>query len=226
MEYRDIRIGTRLELLRINAEGEPEGPVMTSRLETVREDGTLVVLAPMREMSYIALHPDDPLDVLFEAHGERCVLRATVLDRVVEENLRLFHLWPESEIVVIQRRDFYRLPHVMACEYRPMADPETPQLQKAPWRRTLTRNIGGGGIGLLFEDKPEMGMNIEGKLEADGTIRFTGKVVRITPCQETAAYRYEAGIAFDAIANRDRERLIALIYEVQRNLLRKGWTGA
>ena len=226
MEYRDIRIGTRLELLRLSAEGETEGPAMTSRLEAVRDDGSLVVLAPMREMAYVAMHPDEPLGVIFESHGERNGFRAVVLDRSIEDHLRLLHLWPETEIESIQRRDFYRLPHVMSCEFRPLAEVGGPDRVQAPWMRTLTRNIGGGGIGLLFEDKPEMGMNIEGMLEADGMIRFTGRVVRITPCEETAAYRYEAGVVFDAIANRDRERLIALIYEVQRNLLRKGWTGA
>ncbi len=226
MEYRDIRIGTRLELLRLTVDGETEGPAMASRLEAVREDGSLVVLAPMREMAFVTVHADEPMGVIFEAHGERNGFRAVVLARLIENHQRLLCLWPETEIESVQRRDFYRLPHVMACQWRPLVDGGAAERQKAPWRRSLTRNIGGGGIGLLFEDKPEMGMNIEGMLEADDMIRFTGRVVRITPCEETAAYRYEAGIVFDTIANRDRERLIAQIYEVQRNLLRKGWTGA
>ena len=92
--------------------------------------------------------------------------------------------------------------------------------------QTLTRNIGGGGVGLLFEDKPVMGMNIEGKLDVEGELRFRGKVVRILTMEADTIYRYEAGIAFTHISNRDRERLIHLIYDIQRNLLSKGWSGA
>ena len=78
----------------------------------------------------------------------------------------------------------------------------------------------------MFEDKPTMGMNIEGKLESDDEIRFQGKVVRALPTEPDTEYRYEAGVAFTDIPNRDRERLIHLIYERQRNLLSKGWSGA
>ncbi len=93
------------------------------------------------------------------------------------------------------------------------------------WQVSLTRDISGGGLGLLFEDKPELGMNIEGILDVAGEIRFIGVIVRIEPVEEQAAYRYEAGVSFTEISNHDRECLISHIYQAQRNLLKKGWTG-
>lgn len=222
----DIEIGTRLELLPISAQQDGEGQPLISCLEAVEHDGGLVVLAPISEGRVVPFHPGDALAVVFERKGERFGLRAVVRDRFLEGELRFLYLWPETDSETVQRRDFYRLAHIMDCQWRAAPDPERPSTEMAPWTQTLTRNIGGGGIGLLFESKPTLGMNIEGRLEAEGEIRFLGRVVRIEPLPADAMYRYEAGVVFTGIPNRDRERLIHLIYEIQRNLLSKGWSGA
>ena len=222
----EIRIGTRLELLPISADYSDATQPMISCLEAVEHDGGLVVLAPISEGRIVPVHPGDFLAVVFERNSEQYGFRAVVRNRYVEGELRFLYLWPETDTESVQRRDFYRLPHVMACQWRPLPDPTRPSTLQETWRHTFTRNISGGGVGLLFEDKPTMGMNIEGKLESDDEIRFQGKVVRALPTEPDTEYRYEAGVAFTDIPNRDRERLIHLIYERQRNLLSKGWSGA
>lgn len=226
MTLREVPIGIKLELSQIGWNGEMVGMPMLSRLESHEAEGGIVVLAPIREDSFPPYRAGDLFAVVFENSGERYGFRAQVRDRFLDGNLRFLFLFAETEITSVQRRDFYRLSQVMDCEWRPAPDSKNPNSKNALFQRVVTRNIGGGGIGLAFENEPEMGMNIECRLKAEIDIIFSGHVVRVSRLEGESRYKYEAGIAFKAISDIDREKLIRLIYGIQRNLLRRGWMGA
>ncbi len=226
MTYSSMRVGTRLSMTLYDEDGNPSRTGLVSQFESADEDDVLHVLAPMKGGLYVPILPNDILDVEFDCDGSAFTFRAIARELVREGRVRLLNLLPETEITVIQRRGYYRFPHVTECSYRILKEPIPPEAERGPFRTTSTRNLSGGGIGLLFEDKPEMGMNIEGNLNLAGGIRFIGAIVRIEPNVPGSAYRYEVGVSFLKIENRTRERLIAYIFEAQRNLLKKGWTGA
>jgi len=225
MTFSEIRIGTKLSITLYNEEGEPSGTGLTSQFESLGRDGAVVILMPMKEGMFVPVLPDEILEVGFERGNTVYSFRAIARERTREGRLRFLHVLPETEIESIQRRDFYRFSHMMACSYRLLREPIPPEAERGPFRSTSTCNMSGGGLGLLFEDKPEMGMNIEGKLDIAGGVRFVGAIVRMEQLAAGSAYRYEAGVSFLKIENRERERIISYIYESQRNLLKKGWTG-
>jgi len=54
-------------------------------------------------------------------------------------------------------------------------------------------------------------------------VSFLGRVVRLTEYDsKNDVYKYEIGVKFEKIEERDRERIIGYIFQEQRRLIKKG----
>ncbi len=223
MNFSDIRIGTKLDITLFDMNGMPIHPSLVSQFEAEHHDGSIAILAPLKEGTLYPIHPNDTMEVVFGQDAGLYGFRAVSQDRYREGEMRFLYIKPINEIGVVQRRGFFRFTNILPCKFRLISDLKTINQENNQFFSTFTRDISGGGTRLLFQSKPSMGMNIEGKLNIEDEISFTGKIVRISQLGEEAAYAYEGGISFLDIDNRDREKLISFIYNAQRNLLKKGW---
>ena len=224
MNFSDIRIGTKLDITLFDLKGTPVHPSLVSQFEAAHKDGSIAILAPLKEAMLYPIHPNDTMEIIFGQNNGLYGFRALSLTRYREEEIRFLYIQPTTDIGTVQRRGFFRFTNILPCKFRLISELETKKPENSQFFTTFTRDISGGGTRLLFEDKPSMGMNIEGKIILEDEIQFTGKIVRISQLGEEAAYAYEGGISFLDINNKDREKLIAYIYNAQRNLLKKGWT--
>ena len=91
------------------------------------------------------------------------------------------------------------------------------------YTKTVTRDISGGGVCLVTDEKFSAGTLLEAFLKLDRKIRFVGVVARSIPIREKGKLLYETGIEFKIIENKDRERVISYVFETQREQLKKGW---
>ena len=110
-------------------------------------------------------------------------------------------------------------------EYRFFESGEIKPEDRGNFEKGITKDISGGGICLCTNAKPEYGWFVEGWLALNERIKFTGRVVRVINVYDRGKYNYDVGIEFVEIANMDRERVIGFIFDEQRKLLKKGWTG-
>ncbi len=224
MEFSEIKIGTKLDITLFNNEGIAMHPALVSQFETVEAEDLLAILAPLREGIFFPIHPGDVMELVFSQSTRFFGFRAVADDRYREGRIRFLYIRPVSEIGTVQRRGFFRYSGLLPCKYRLINEVNPQKNETVAFQSTITKDISGGGVGLLFEDRPEMGMNIEGKLLIGEEIQFTGTIVRVSTLGEDTAYQYEGGISFTSIDNWDREKIIKFIYDAQRNLLKKGWT--
>ena len=122
----------------------------------------------------------------------------------------------------IQLRDFVRVPIPMSIEVKLPGDHGSLK----NFREVALIDISGGGL-CFVHDEPlildaPLAVRVPdlphiGTLEAEGTIR------RATPIDTTLGMTYQFGFFFgDALSNRERERLVQSIYQLQQSYLRKG----
>lgn len=219
-----IGLGTKLELELFDENGDIVRPALLSQFETEQKDGTLLILTPIREGILVPVHRGSQMNVIFERKGDLCSFSAIVAERVREGNLHKLVVRPVSEIKKIQRRTFFRFETVLDVRYRIFASLRDEEDVRGNFVTGLTRDISGGGVCLLMKDKPELGSFIEGTLKLDADMTFIGRIVRIIAIRDTGIFKYEIGVMFTDIDNRSRERIISFIFELQRSLLKKGWS--
>lgn len=219
-----IGLGTKLELELIAVNGEIIRPALLSQFEAEVEEGVLIVLMPIRNGIYMPLNRGTEMNVIYETKGELCSFRATVLDRAREGNVHMLRLRALTEIKRIHRRTFYRFETVRDVRYRVFDSLKDDEIMRGSYVKGITKDISGGGLCILMQDKPELGAFVEGMLTLDEEMAFTGRVVRIIAVQSTGVFRYEIGVMFTELDNRSQNRIIRFIFELQRSLLKKGWS--
>ena len=223
MRIADTKIGTKLELQQYDVNGDPTPPMLISQFEGINEDGTLVILVPIYQGSLYPLHADTIIQVAFELKSELYAFDAKVIHRYKEGNIYYLQMRAVSDIIQLQRRNFYRFESVLDIEYRLFHKDVKDEKEKGPFSKAISRDISGGGLCLMFETAPEMGMYIEGFISKINRLPFAGRIVRVILTEGTGINRYEIGVEFMNIDNRNREKIISFIFESQRNLIKKGW---
>ena len=121
----------------------------------------------------------------------------------------------------IQLRDFVRIPIPMSIEVKLPGDHGSLK----NFREVALIDISGGGL-CFVHDEPliidaDLAVRVPdlphiGTLETDGTIR------RATPIETNLGMTYHIGVRFSTLSNRERERLVQSIYQLQQSYLRKG----
>lgn len=232
MELSEIEAGSKLELELIDESGDRIEPILISKFERSREEDEAVIAAPIFEGNIVPLRYNTLMNVYFTKIVRNVVnlfkFQATVKGREVTDNLQYIIIEKNSEVVKIQRREYYRLDCILDVYYRVVeAEMETSNKdsgKEKPFTRALANNLSGGGISLLLEEKIEVGKTVECEIfsERGKKIRFFGKVVRYERNENSEVYRFKAGIAYVKINENDRDDVVRHIYEQQRKLRNKG----
>ena len=122
----------------------------------------------------------------------------------------------------IQLRDFVRVPIPMEIAVKLPGD----HASLKNYREADLIDISGGGL-CFVNDEPVM----EGEMLAVrvpdlphiGTLETEARIRRATPIDTTLGMTYHIGVSFDgALSNREQERLVQSIYQLQQSYLKKG----
>jgi PilZ domain. len=220
----NLTLGTKLELEILDEKGERVVPTLVSQFETLLPDGTMEILSPIFEGRIYPVKRGTRLNVIYQKDGDLFRFQSETVGRSVEGNIHFLQIKPLSEAEKIQRRYFFRFKCVRDVLYRMYPDQMAAEGERRNYKTGITKDISGGGICLLSDEKPDIGWYVEGWLHIDLNIPFRGRVVRIADIHDGGRYGYEIGIEFVDITNMNRERIISYIFEEQRKLIKKGWT--
>lgn len=121
----------------------------------------------------------------------------------------------------IQRRSHFRVQVALSVTFQMLPDSEGEPPQ--PPQKGFTRNISGGGMLLAIEKTVLVRKRVELKVYMpDCVINATGQVVSIRPSLR-GGDAVEVGIQFTHISEKNRERIIRLVFENQRATAYAGW---
>ena len=147
-----------------------------------------------------------------------------MIERGISNNLPLLKIEVPEELEKVQRRQYFRLECSLPVKFRVVETMNEQHNESIQFSKTIAGNLSGGGICLLLEEKLELGKLIECEITTDeqDTIRFFGKIVRHEQNDEESKFKYQAGITYIRINNKDREAVIKYIFNEQRKLRKKG----
>lgn len=219
-----LTLGSKLELELYDKNGERVMPLLVSQYETTSPDGTMDVLAPIHEGRIFPVHRDTRMDVIYERDGDLFKFSAAAIERKISGNVFLLTIKPLSNEERMQRRTFFRFNCLLDVEYRMFQDLAIPKEDRGAFKKAVTKDLSGGGLCLLANERPTYGWFLEGLLKIEREVRFIGKIVRVINIHDKGKFSYEIGIEFVEITNGERERVISFIFDSQRKLLKKGWS--
>ncbi len=113
--YNDIiQIGNKIDVISpVAKEREKKGgekaPVLRSQVDDVRSNGTIVIEMPMYKGRIVLVNVDSNYELLF--YSKKGLYRALcqVTERFKEGNLMFATVFPITELVKFQRREYFRL---------------------------------------------------------------------------------------------------------------------
>jgi c-di-GMP-binding flagellar brake protein YcgR len=225
MKLNDIEAGTKLELEISNSINEEKKLVLISEFEWADNESTAVIAAPILEGAIYNIHIGALMNVYFILDGELYKLKARVMERKRIDNIALLGMKILGDIERIQRRQFFRFEYSLPFKYRIVEEPNNSNDSKTDkYSMAITRDLGGGGLCILIEEKIDEGIVVEGELELSEKekAKFSGKIIRVSKRESEGKYNYDAAIEFYQIDNKVRETIIKYIFEQQRKLRKKG----
>ena len=178
---------------------------------------------PILEGNLVPIHRESRLKIYFGYKGDLYFFNAIAKERFYKDKLALFTAERLGELKKIQRRAFYRLECMVNIKYRVFDSFSQPIDERGEFLGAVTSDISGGGIKMFLKEKYDLGKLIEGILELGSRqCSFVGRIVRCLTNRDIGEIRYDVGVQFYKIDDKNREELITYIFEQQRNLLKKG----
>lgn len=224
MRYRQIGLGTKIELELYDSNGDKVKPVLVSQYETYDEKANqMEIHVPFYEGKIYPVHSGAVMDVMFSRESDTYAFQAQAINREVQNGIAILKIKPVSSIEKIERRSFFRMSCILEAEYRIVETLPIEDTGEETFVKTNTRDISGGGVCLVTESRLKGGTMLEAILKLERKLRFMGIVARSTEVREKGKIMYYTGIEFKMIENRDRERIISYVFESQRDRLKKSW---
>ncbi|MBZ4645881.1 MAG: hypothetical protein PWR27_28 [Petroclostridium sp.] len=223
MDVKDIKLGTKLELVVYDYNGMEIKPTYVSQLEEVLDSGDIVIAAPIHEGKIIYLSVGSKIKINFFDSKRLFSFMGEVTARAKRENIVMLKIAVRSKLTRIQRREYFRFEWALPVKLRVLgpAGAEN-KITANPFVDALTKDISGGGLGLLTNEHYQINDIVELELDLEGKKICTyGKVVR-SVIYEHDNKKYDTGIIFKEIKMRDRDAIIKFIFDKQIKLMQKG----
>lgn len=217
------KIGIKLELEFVNSIGEKIGQSYVSQLIDVFDDKNIAIAAPIHESRLMLITPGTKIRCIFldERQGLLSFLGA-ITKRERRESLTYFNAEITGDFEKIQRRNYFRLDCLLNATYI-LLNEETDESNASdaapiPGKKALTRNISGNGARIVIDEKIPKGSSIQVKLwlTKEVVINVTAKVVRCTQIEGIRDTKYEVGLYFTKLTQREQDILVKYIFDQQR----------
>jgi c-di-GMP-binding flagellar brake protein YcgR len=214
--YRELPIGTKIEMTVIDPLKGNIDIGFISQIEDFAEENVLKISAPIFRTEIYPISTNSKIEAfLFYKSSIVYKIVGYVINRTVVDNIALLELKVTEDITRIQRREFFRF----ECNV-PIAiflDEQANIMQG----RTL--DISGGGLSCITSKGMQIDSNINGRIYLDdNALEFSGKVIRSNENIINDSINYISSINFSNLSGKDREKIIAFIFNNQRTLLKRG----
>lgn len=221
------KLGIKLELELVNSIGEKIGQSYVSQLIDVEGEHNLVIAAPIHESRLMLITPGTRIRAVFldEKQGLLSFL-GTIIFREKKESIISLHVKTDGIFEKIQRRNYFRLDCLLNVTFFPYkSEPSADTAENPPDglpQKALTRNISGSGTCIVAEEAFPKGTNIDLSiwLSDDIQIKATAKVIRCTKIEGIRDKKYELGLYFTNLDQKNQEALVKYIFNQQRVLLK------
>ena len=215
---------------------------LTSSVYEVVNDNLLIISNPILEGILYPMERQYTYYFRFFIENNGMYLfKGIMLERLAYDNLPSVKIQLESEIKRVQRRKFYRVSFFSKGNFLFEREMTGDEKQKIATNKVLklantveiikenyvveriafeTKNLSGGGLGVESSREFELEEIVYGEFIINNyTIKFKGEITRV---QKKDNKRFEVGIKFIELDSNMQSKIIAYVFEIERNLIKKG----
>lgn len=191
------------------SEGKYPGRYQTEIKELTPESITIGV--PLHDDQFVPLREGTNIKIYFHDDTSHYCFTSQIIKRIIG----FFTIEYPHQIVKVQRREFVRVPIVKELQYQIIRGKQLSEIHKG-----YMLDLSGGGM--LLQTKTEIDQSslvlLTFKL-AKEELQVPAKVIRYT---EKGKNNFQVSVEFYDISERKRDKIIAYIFEIQREMRRKG----
>lgn len=238
-----LQIGNKIDICTLDkseirrAEGG-KVPILSSQLESVDENGDLVIHMPMHKGKIILLSLGSRYELMF--YTRRGLYRGVcqVTDRYKEDNLFMVKMALKSGLNKFQRREYFRLECILGMETYKVDREEALKLDEAHMEqrvkdpeiaetaeKAVIVDISGGGIRFVSEKRHEEGecLIVRTLLKNENMNQPLLVIASVISSRKASANvdRYETRAEFLHLGTKLRETIIKYIFDEDRKLRKK-----
>lgn len=211
-----IEINKRLDILWVDK-------VYKSSVQDMSEN-YIAIAAPIMGGVYLPLHRGDTFKVLyFVDEKELYEFQGIVVGRKLEEKVQLIIIEYPKTLKQVQRREFVRIDISHPVKYvKSVIESELKLAEETLGNDKgvsgMLVDLSGGGFRIKTNQKIELGNLLTVDIDLLGRkIIINGKVVRVIKDDND---NYICGVSFIGIRERDRDKIIQLIFEIMRKQMK------
>ena len=193
-------------------EGAYQGKYRTK----IEEIGNRIISigVPLVEGQFIPLHEGTSLRVIFTDDIAAYSFSSRIVKRITEP-IPTFYIEYPQKIKKIQRRQYVRVPVVQELSYRIVEEEELSEEKKG-----FMKDLSGGGLLMAASEDLPPQTKIKIKTIIGATeMELPGITLRSTKDNDST---YLISVKFTDISERTRDRIIKYIFDIQREMRRKG----
>lgn len=199
---------------------EINGYQYMSKIEHVYDDGTIDVLIPISKNQVLYIKNESLLKVIVFRNSAIYEFKAKIINKIFGM-VPLLKLAMISDVIKIQRRNYYRLKVIRTIKVRRALNLKE-KLFEEYFNASLI-DLSGGGIG--FTSHKELNENdiVEINMELNSNIvNMFGRIVRKEFNNRSFRNMFLYGAHFEKITEIERNSIMRFIFEEQRKLAKKG----
>lgn len=219
MEKSIIKIGTKVEFIDSRGESYP------SVIEVVKESCILVKLF-FGERDFPKTTQGNKVELVIYHKGSVYSAQSSFLGIKREKEFAGVVLTTPENTKKIERRKYFRLPINIEIEILMLPlDTEYMEIKDMPkpifnlLKPTTTIDISGGGMKITFDNKPEVGQKALVVIYIPDQLKLLCSVMRVE--MDNKEGKYKVSLKFENIRERDRDKIIAFIFnEMRKHFMR------
>ncbi|MDQ7096219.1 flagellar brake domain-containing protein [Desulfosporosinus sp. PR] len=194
-------------------EGDYEGNYRT-RIEEVGER-LLMVGAPFDKSGIVPLREGMMVKLTFWDEVAAYSFEGRIMQRIAIP-VPIFVLELPQSIAKVQRRSFVRVPAFFPVAFRMVTKEGLSDLKKA-----VMLDLSGGGMRFTTEDYVENKSLLYAQLSLpNGELQTPVRVCRVEKVEDSK--HYSISVEFHDLPERDRDRIVKCVFEIQRAMRKKG----
>jgi c-di-GMP-binding flagellar brake protein YcgR len=212
MDYRKkLTPGLAVDLL--ISDGDLAGQYKT-HVDEVGEN-LLSVFVPITQGTVVPLREGTPAKIVFWDEVAAYEISTTIAQRIAVPVAVLVLDLP-NDIRRVQRRNYVRVPAFYPVTFRSVNRQGLSDTKKG-----VMLDLSGGGMRFQTDEPVEKGAILIATLALlSGPIQTSARVCRVERDSETS--KYSVSVDFYQIPERDRDRIIRCVFELQRDMRKKG----
>jgi c-di-GMP-binding flagellar brake protein YcgR len=232
MNAKNMIIGSKIEIRLFDNLYQKSDYVYVSQLLDIIDEKNIIAAYPIHESRLLFIPNGAKVEVVIiqKKHGLFSFI-GTVVSKSNKDNVASMQIQIETEIIKIQRREFFRLTCFLDVRYRILSDPSQENNPESGSSKTsqefmkaMTSDLSGSGVCIITDTALPEGSLIELEIKLDDvtTVKAAGNIIRSYRDENQRKTKFKNGIHFVGLSKADRDQIIKYLFNLQRELLKKG----